>query len=319
MKLKRVKQMATFVVDQSNKALAKFLTKEWPQAIKERELWATSLLTLSAVDAVEILRHLTLINPGGVLLHTAAFGVAKTMAIGFVNRNKIAAVGRFAVEHQALTKFVAAHSLQMLRIWGNSDDNKEAFKNAFFYILKGLLKKDTYRILWSETKSIYSEVPKSMDPNLANDYTIEGCRVFVLPILNAAASPQLAMQKDIVWVICKTAEFFGKDLGYEKFKEQTADARGVIIIDPLIWAAYKHNAKWAQAIVDHEIGHMIDFETAYGKALLYGGLLIRDPKYKKLITLCQELRASWYAIEKDPDPAKIKTLVAAFLTYAMHD
>lgn len=90
---------------------------------------------------------------------------------------------------------------------------------------------------------------------------------------------------------------------------------GFMIVDPIIWN--NRDKSWAHAVLNHEHGHMIDFKTEEGKALMLmkiAFMLVPDKRPFWGIVLLQELSASAQAWEGEEWGGKI-ALILGFLTY----
>ena len=141
-------------------------------------------------------------------------------------------------------------------------------------------------------------------------YVYKETPVIVLPILNAALNPGRIMLDDLEQIT-----------GPLLTKEIRGTIKNLMVVDPLIWYAYKKGQRWAIAIMDHEIGHRDSIaDTKIGKATFYLRI-IASPKTRLFwgAVLTQEALASISALLQDPQVDKVKAsvLATAFFTYVM--
>ena len=178
--------------------------------------------------------------------------------------------------------------------------------------------KETPEAVWDTLKGIYRAFPESLEEAektqwsvTEGDYVYRGHRVVVLPLLNAAAIPLGSLAKDIVGLVNRVHPT-GVNMS-------ALDKGNVLVIDPLVWAAFVNKQRWAVAIVDHEVGHQESIgSTKLGKLTYYARFVAKpNSKLFWFAILLQEAHASGLALLQDEQIDKIKatTLGLAFSTY----
>lgn len=150
-------------------------------------------------------------------------------------------------------------------------------------------------------------------------YKYRGAHLIVFPCLNAFFLPTGIFVEDLFKLLYKAADCFGinrcKLPPIEQWKTLPFET---IVVDPIIYYCFKRKHKWAQAIMDHEIGHRDSLTNTPLKYTLYLRMFSNPKKalFWKL-TLLQEGVASILALLEDEkvDKTKAAVLSVAFASY----